>query len=78
MYLIDKNIPITPKPGHGLWGGRPRIYPFPQMKKGDSFYVNGGATSSAISAAACGHASKHGGKFAVRKEGDGVRCWRIK
>ncbi len=76
MYTIDKSIPLTRKTGRGL--GRPRLYPFPQMKRGDSFYVNGGKTSSTVSAAACGHAVKHGGKFAVRKEGDGVRCWRIK
>ncbi len=77
MYLIDKNIPITPKGGNaGL--GRPRIYPFHKMKRGDSFYVNGGATSSSISAAACGYAGKYGGKFSVRAEKEGVRCWRIK
>ncbi len=74
MYLIEKNIPLKPK---GI-SGRPRIYPFPAMKKGDSFYVNGGKTSSVVSAAACGYAKSQGGHFAVRVEGNGVRCWRIK
>ncbi len=78
MYTIDKNIQIPPKAGHAGTGGRPRLYPFPAMKRGDSFYVNGGKSTSTISAAACGHAVKHGGKFSVRKEGNGVRCWRIK
>ncbi len=73
MYLIEKNIPLAAKAG-----GRPRVYPFPQMKVGDSFYVNGGKTTGAVSAAACYHAKNRGGKFAVREEGKGVRCWRIK
>ncbi len=74
MYLIEKNIPLKPKAATG----RPRIYPFTKMRKGDSFYVNGGKTSSVVSAAACGYAKSQGGKFTVRAEGDGVRCWRIK
>ena len=71
MYEIEKNVPLPPDPR-----GRPSKYPFSEMKPGDSIFV-------ASKAAAARRASylfgvRHGLEFATRKEGDGVRIWRIK
>jgi hypothetical protein len=49
-------------------------YPFHQMKVGDSFY----SSSSTVTSAAFRHGTLYNKKFTVRKEGDGLRVWRIK
>lgn len=44
-------------------------YPFAELEVGDAFKFPG-ATQGRLSSAACKHAEKYGGKFAVRKTGN--------
>lgn len=67
-FKIEKGVPVQkPDPG-----GAPRLYPFAEMEVGDSFVgpkKAAGATSGA--------SKRFSMKFISRKEGDGVRIWRI-
>lgn len=69
MIPIDAHFPI-PK-----GNGRPRIYPFPDMRVGDSFEVEG--SSHQISAAARHYSRKTGRKFVTRSGNNRTRCWRV-
>lgn len=64
----------VPHPNGGTKGVRK--YPFDRMEVGQSFYVfpEPGTTPSI---AAYQYARRHGKKFSCRREGDGVRIWRI-
>lgn len=69
MFRIEKNVAIparttTPK------------YPFRDMKVADSFVVADGGKGVAVAASAFARRN-HEYKFVTRKEGDGVRIWRI-
>jgi len=67
---IDHGIPLTPH-GHT----KQRVYPFNDMRAGDSFFVSGKSRSS-ISGAVSMFKRRHPGwNFATRPEGDGVRVW---
>lgn len=77
---IDKGVPI-PKPRLGS-GGRPEKYPWMRMEVGDSFYVAAGgrtldAAQAGVSGLAIGAAKRLGRKYTTRREGAGVRVWRI-
>jgi hypothetical protein len=69
MLTIEKNIPIpfaqAGRPSKTVWWG---------MEVGDSVFVKGmkssGGTYSYVK-------RKTGWKFAQRKEGDGIRVWRV-
>lgn len=59
-----------------------RRYPFAKMKVGDSCYVPFGERTYEkarlnTSSAAYTWGFKHGRKFTVRREGEGIRVWRI-
>lgn len=70
---IEKNIPIPNRERHVS------KYPFGKMKVGDSFFLLATDTNAnKIRSAAAWYAVRNGFKFTVRKEGEGVRCWRIK
>ena len=73
---IDKSIPL-PKAGASV--GRKAEYPWPSMDVGDSVFFDnepGGSHSRPVWAAKAWFKSK-GMKVSIRKEGDGVRIWRI-
>lgn len=71
-FEIDKNIPIpTVRRGGYL------IYPFSEMEVGDSFFVDDLGKGTALRNAACNYARRHGKRFTVQAEKDGLRCWRI-
>lgn len=74
MFKIEKAVEI---PGSAGGTGGPNKYPFPSMEVGDSFFVPGDQASKARPAAHT-WGRVHGRKFMTRKEGDGVRIWRIK
>lgn len=74
MFKIEKTVEI---PGSAGSVGGPNRYPFPAMEVGDSFFVPG-AQGAKAGPAAHTWGRLHGRKFATRKEGDGVRIWRIK
>lgn len=64
---IDKKIPMPPPKNHV-------IYPFKEMKIGDSFLVAGNINPR-LAASRFKKANK-GWNYASRKEGDYVRIWR--
>ena len=73
---IDKRIPITePKPGAKT------KYPFKHMNVGDSFFIEPYSSVlqknvlNAASMFAKYNGTKH--KFSTRKEGNGLRVWRV-
>lgn len=82
MFAIDKNVP-KPRPAHLL---AKRIYPFPDMKIGDSFFVElADKTRREARRRAVAKAARHFGKpvkrrFSTRHVVEngvaGVRCWR--
>jgi len=72
LLPIEKNVP---KPHNNYGRGRPRIYPFRNMKVGDSFTVPPGKHKIVSTIASRWHKDK----FTVLKCTDGLyRCWRIK
>jgi hypothetical protein len=81
-FQIEKNIPI-PK----ISAGRGRIYPFPEMKVGDSFAVpitketsfSKSKNTAAVRSSAIAYARKYGGKFSVKFDStdEVIRCWRV-
>ena len=72
---IDKNVPVPVSTGKGRQGK----YPWSQMKVGDSILLDcktiGGASSCIYT-----YISRHklSWKYAVRKERNKFRVWRIK
>lgn len=69
---IDKGVPIPFNAGRG---GRGK-YPWRQMVVGDSFYTTSGGLS-ALSSTCTKMGVQLGAKFVARKDGHGVRVWRI-
>lgn len=68
MFEIESNVPM-PEPSRG----RRPIYPFGQMRVGDSVLV---PDKRAVSAAHL-HGTRNGMKFTSLKGPDGYRVWRI-
>lgn len=66
---IDKNIPLPSKRGTGF------TLTLQKMKKGDSTFIRGKLASNICNAARRAFGA---GAYATRKEGDGVRLWRVK
>ncbi|MBX3488902.1 hypothetical protein [Parvibaculum sp.] len=78
---IDKNIALPPLPQTFL-----RLYPFPDMDVGDSFFLAGKAAErqrlrQRIRCAARRFAARRAApderRFTTRAVEGGVRCWRI-
>lgn len=70
MYVVQSGIPLPPpRRGH-------RSYPFPTMAVGESFVCDA-ADKNRIASAASQYGKRHGVRFAVRKDGDSLRCWRV-
>lgn len=70
-FEIQKGIPVTET------RGTPRRYPWGEMEVGDSFFVPGMTTSN-FGGRRTDAERRHGIKIATRKEGDGVRVWRVR
>jgi hypothetical protein len=64
MYTIDHNVPISP---------RKKVYPFSDMRVGDSFSFPESKKKTITSHAWC-YARNKNIKFSVR----GCRIWRVK
>lgn len=71
--IVEKGHPI-PRP-------TTRVYPFGDMEPGDSFFVppgeNAERTKNNVRCAAKAFGRRKGWKFTVRKDGEGVRVWRL-
>lgn len=80
MIKIDKNIPM-PEPQYRA--GRAAKYPWAQMERGDSFHLSCPETKTLDAfqrtLSRCGKVwgKSRDRKFATRREGDGVRVWRV-
>lgn len=70
---IEKGIAIPPK----TVTGRPRIYPFDELKVGESFFVKDKAPED-ISACRALAQKRTGSVYVLRSVKGGVRVWRIK
>lgn len=72
-FAVEKNVKM-PKPYASRQRKPKRAhYPFPEMKRGDSFAV---PLSMETRVRALAFMQPRG-KFATRKMGDVVRCWRV-
>ena len=75
--VIDRNVPFP------TWKGKGRYakYPWPDMEVGDSVFFDdqptGTKSKQAFAARAWGRTQSVKKTFAARKEGKGVRIWRI-
>ena len=70
---IEKNVAMPtdrPKGYHPRW-------PIKNMDVGDSIYVAGYSTGEAAFRSAYKHGKRFGKKYRRRKEGDGLRIWRV-
>lgn len=70
-YVVEKGVPM---PNFG----RKPAYPFAQMEAGDSFRIVADERNRVASAASWWSKRHSGVRFALRKDGDGVRVWRTK
>ena len=74
MFEIEKGVNM---PSLGKRGRKP-VYPFLEMKQGDSFFVEG-KTPSQMGSVAYNWSKRHSKdiKFVVKKENNGTRVWRF-
>ena len=70
MYAVEKNVPIPE--GSGMGGGK---YPWRLLEVGDSFKVD--RKDMKREGARPWPPKSLGIKVSCRKEGDGMRVWRI-
>jgi hypothetical protein len=73
-FKIEKGVPIA-KTGSGNYPHK-RIYPFDQMKTGDSFFAPK-SFGRKVQSAALKYGKDHGIKFKTRAERNGRRVWRV-
>lgn len=67
-----------PLPGTPTGVGRPNIYPFKEMKPGDSVWFDSAEhILQRVRVAAYVYGRNKGWKFATRTEGEGLRVWRV-
>ena len=69
-YKIESGIP---KPG---WASHKCIYPFGDMKVGDSFLVTV-EDAGKVSSAASKYGALHKKRFSTRTVDGGIRIWRV-
>lgn len=70
-FAIEKNVPMP----SGMMGSK--VYPFGEMAIGDSFVASGERVQARLASAAYGYGKYHQKKFICRKDGAGVRVWRV-
>lgn len=73
---IEKGIKMWEPRGKS--GGRKDVYPWREMKKGDSFFIPSQKPATAQSAVARANKRYAPKKFAARTMPTGVRIWRVK
>ena len=72
VFVIEQNVPVPPK---RVGKGRPEKYPLSKFSVGDSMFVAGKLAS--VQQLAYKRSKKTAMKFVTRKEGNGVRVWRV-
>lgn len=71
MIEIEKGIEMPDRPL-----GKPPKYPWREMEVGDSFFVPNMNTAD-FGGGASTAGKRLGKKFSCRREGNGVRVWRV-
>lgn len=72
-FKIESGVPVPE-----LRVGRHCNFPFKEMKIGDSFFVSDTRDTSQVRSAASYFGIRNAGyRFTVRREGNGVRVWRV-
>ena len=74
MIEVEANISMPMDCGRGR--GRPALYPWAEMKAGDSFFVPGKPIAS-VSPLASIRGRTHDEKYTCRSMDGGVRVWRV-
>lgn len=69
MYKISKDVPVPPPI-------RRMNYPYEQLQVGESFWVEG-VTMQSLCNANRRQSKRLSRKFVCRREGEGVRVWRV-
>ncbi len=69
MYKISKDVPVPPPI-------RRMNYPYEQLQVGESFWVEG-VTMQSLCNANRRQSKRLSRKFVCRREGKGVRVWRV-
>lgn len=79
MYKLDQNRPIPPHPSNHNLKPREAVYPWAQMRIGDSFFVPKGKRKSTFSTH--GASKRWGAKYTARVVTEdgilGERVWRV-
>jgi hypothetical protein len=75
VFRVQTDIPPPVEAANPDYGKRK--YPWYEMSVGDSFWVRG-KTTAQIAASYAQVQRKTDMLFTSRRDGDGVRCWRIK
>jgi len=78
-YVIESDVPLPPNPSHGT-----PMFPWAQMKVGDSFATgpkfNRWKHTQAVAGSAAKYADNHESAFRIRMRHEGktgVRVWRV-
>jgi hypothetical protein len=79
MYKLDQDLPIPPRPLNHSLKPRVAVYPWAQMRVGDSFFVPQGNRKSGFSTH--GASKRYLAKYTTRKVAEdgipGERVWRV-
>ncbi len=76
-YSIERGIPVPVAPSRP--GAKATIFPFPELKVGESFLVpckRGDGMADRVRNMARYHSRKLNRTFVHRRVRDGIRCWR--
>jgi hypothetical protein len=78
-FVLEDNVPVTPRRNAGKGGRRGSKYPFAQMQPGQSFLVPEDVRALTVRSAVGAFNKRHqtGSKFAVRVTPEGTRVWRV-
>jgi hypothetical protein len=68
MHTIERGLPLPPDAKVG-------VYPFGEMEVGDSFLT--AVARRRVAAAASDYGKRHGRRFSVRQQADGLRVFRV-
>jgi len=69
-FKIEKGIPVKV-------AGSSSKYPFKDMDIGDSFIIKNISSRATLSSSIRSFSLKTGKTFITRRDGDGIRVWRI-
>ncbi len=79
MFEIVSDVAAPRDVGSPAKVGRPRLYPFGELLPGQSFRVDGMVQGTSARAALTQWKMRHPAEgWISKREGDGIRFWRVK